>query len=208
MASDASSKTSLTLLDRLRRDPADKEAWQKFERRYGPKIYQWCLKRGLQHSDAEDVTQNVLLNLIKRMKTFTYDPEKSFRGWLKTLTNHAVQDFAAARKKAGVGSGDSRIWELLETAEARADLSQRLEKEYDLELVEEAMRRTQQRVQPQTWEIFRLLTEDNLSAAETAARLQIPILKVYQVKSRLQKMLENELRKLDDAPREEREVEP
>jgi hypothetical protein len=39
------------------------------------------------------------------MQSFTYDPSRSFRAWLKTLTNHALSDFAEGRHKAAVGSG-------------------------------------------------------------------------------------------------------
>ena len=56
-------KTSLTLLDRLRRDPKDQAAWSEFVARYGPRILQWCRGWGLQESDAQDVTQDVLLKL-------------------------------------------------------------------------------------------------------------------------------------------------
>src|SRR5437899_6570468 len=88
------SLTSPTLLGRLRHAPTDQEAWSEFVDRYGPKIYAWCRQWGLQEADAEDVTQAVLLRLAERMRDFAYDVGKSFRGWLRTLTHHALSDFA------------------------------------------------------------------------------------------------------------------
>jgi RNA polymerase sigma-70 factor (ECF subfamily) len=83
-----SSGTSPTLLGRLRQDPADTAAWSTFVLRYGPRIHAWCQQWRLQEADAQDVTQNVLVKLLARMRTFNYDRAGSFRGWLKTVTYH------------------------------------------------------------------------------------------------------------------------
>jgi DNA-directed RNA polymerase specialized sigma24 family protein len=109
MESDSASTTSVTLLGRLRRDPTDQAAWAEFVARYGRKICDWCRHWGLQDADAEDVTQMVLLLLAQKMSTFAYDPTRSFRSWLKTLTQHAWSDFVAARKPADQGSGDREV---------------------------------------------------------------------------------------------------
>ena len=41
----------------------------------------------------EDVTQRVLMQLAVKIRRFAYDPSRSFRAWLKTLTQHALSDF-------------------------------------------------------------------------------------------------------------------
>src|SRR5215475_11496667 len=112
------SKTSATLLARLRQVPADQAAWVQFTERYGRKIYAWCRQWNLQEADAEDLTQDVLLKLAEKMQTFVYDPAKSFRAWLKTVTRHAWSDSWSGRK-AAVGAGGSQVLELLHTVEAR-----------------------------------------------------------------------------------------
>ena len=104
MPDDDPLKTSLTLLDRLRRDPKDQAAWSEFVARYGPRILRWCRGWGLQESDAQDVTQDVLLKLNGLMARFVYDPSGSFRGWLKTLAHHAWRPSAGGRA-AGAATG-------------------------------------------------------------------------------------------------------
>src|SRR5437763_1850266 len=86
MGSASASHTSPTLLGRLRRDPTDQTAWSKFVDRYAPRIYAWCRQWRLQEADAKDVSQTVLLKLAEKMRVFHYDPDRSFRGWLRTLT--------------------------------------------------------------------------------------------------------------------------
>src|SRR5262249_12314051 len=173
------SATSPTLLGRLRLDPNNQAAWNTFVQRYGPRIYAWCRGWNLQDADAQDVTQNVLLKLAAKLSTFQYDPAGSFRGWLKTLTHHAWHDFQEGRRRAGLGSGDSQVAQLLDSVEARDDLARRLEEEFDQELLEQAMARVRLRVQPRTWEAFRLTALEGLSGAEAAARLDMKIAHVF-----------------------------
>ena len=60
-----------------------------------------------------------------------------------------------------------------------------------------ARQRVHLRVQPQTWEAFRLIAFDGLSGAEAAARLGLPVTRVYKAKSNVQKLLEAEVRYLE-----------
>ncbi len=196
MAGTPDSRTHVTLLGRLGRDPADPAAWAEFVDQYGRRVYRWCRHWHLQDADAEDVTQTVLLKLAAVMGRFAYDPSKSFRAWLKTLARHAWSDFLAARRP-DAGSGDTRQVELLATAEARDDLVRRLEEQFDQELLAEAAARVRLRVEPRTWEAFRLLAVENLSGAEAADRLGMKVATVFVNKSNVQKMLREEVRRLD-----------
>jgi RNA polymerase sigma-70 factor (ECF subfamily) len=184
------------LLGRLRRSPTDQEAWEEFIQRYRPKIIGWCRRWGMQDADTEDVAQMVLVRLASRMRDFEYDPARSFRAWLRTLCQHAWSDFVSARKNQ-VGSGDSRVGELLESVQARDDLVQEMEQAYDLELANEAMARVRLRVQPQTWEAYRLTAIEGLSGAEAAGRLNIKITAVFKAKSNVQKLIQEEVRYLE-----------
>jgi RNA polymerase sigma-70 factor (ECF subfamily) len=198
MKSASGSRTSATLLGRLRQDVTDQQAWGEFVTRYSPRIYGWCRHWKLQEADAEDVTQNVLVTLAQKMATFAYDPARSFRGWLRTITEHALSDFLARRQRAVLGSGDFQVEEMLHTIEARIDLHSRLDTEFDPELLEEAQARVQLRVEPQTWEAFRLTAIDGLSGADTARQLGLQVTAVFKARSRVQRMLQEELQKLEE----------
>ncbi len=193
------SGTRITLLGRLRRDPGDQAAWAEFVEQYGPRIYSWCRRWGLQEADAQDVTQNVLLRLAQKLRDFSYDPTRSFRAWLKTLTQRAWSDFVEARKRGGLGSGDSQVLALLGTLEAREDLLHRLNEEFDRELLEVAIAQVRLRVAPQTWEAFRLTALEGLSGAEAAVLIPMQVAQVFVAKRRVQKMLQAELERLEKA---------
>jgi RNA polymerase sigma-70 factor (ECF subfamily) len=189
--------TSPTLLGRLGRVPADQGAWGDFAQRYGHKIYGWCRHWGLQQADAEDVTQQVLLKLAQKMRTFAYDPSRSFRAWLKTVTHHAWRDFVAHGRRPARGSGDTEVLELLHAVAAPDTLADALDEEFRRDLLDEAMARAQLRVQPHTWEAFRLLAVEGLSGAEAGARLDMKVATVFVAKSKVQKIVQEEVRRLE-----------
>jgi len=196
MADAALPTTHMTLLNQLRRDPSDQAGWDEFVERYGRHIYRWCRQWKLQDADAEDLTQDILVKLTQKLRAFAYDPSRSFRGWLKTVAHHTWRDFAD-RRHTQRAAGDSQVQELMLTLEAREDLAQKLEQAFDLELLEVAKVRVRLRVAPHTWEAFRLLAVEGLPVAEVAARVQLQVAMVYVAKSKVQKMLQEEIGKLE-----------
>jgi RNA polymerase sigma factor (sigma-70 family) len=196
MADNPLPTTRVTLLTQLRQDPSDQAGWDEFVERYGRHIYRWCRQWKLQDADAEDVTQNILVKLTQKLRTFAYDPSRGFRGWLKTVAHHTWRDFEDSRRRARP-AGDSQVPELMLTLEARGDLAQKLEKAFDLELLEAAKVRVRLRVAPHTWEAFRLLALESLPVAEVAARVHLQVAMVYVAKSKVQKMLQEEIGKLE-----------
>jgi RNA polymerase sigma-70 factor (ECF subfamily) len=189
--------TSITLLERLRQQPADQAAWAELVRRYGPLVYSWCHRWHLQESDAQDVTQAVLVKLAEKMHSFRYDPSGSFRAYLKTLTRFAWLDLLESRKQPGAGCGGSEVLELLASVEAGDDLVQQLHESFDEEVLAEAQRHVQERVEPHTWEAFRLTALEGLSGAEAAGRLGLKVATVYKAKSKVQQMLQEEVARLE-----------
>jgi RNA polymerase sigma-70 factor (ECF subfamily) len=175
-------------------------AWDEFVERYRPMIRAWRVKWRLQESDADDVVQEVLIKLLAAIRTFKYDPERSFRAWLKTVTQHALSDFAASRRK-NPGQMESPIDLIAESDDARTDLEQQIQEAYEAELLALAMHRVQKRVKPAAWEAFRLTLIDGQSVAEAAGKLEIPVAHVFVAEHRVQKMLQEEVRILKKEPR-------
>jgi RNA polymerase sigma-70 factor (ECF subfamily) len=190
--------TPVSLLGRLGRNPNDSAAWREFVRYYGRTIFLWCQHWGLQDADADDVSQEILMEVARKMRTFVYDPARSFRAWLKTLAHGAWCDWLERQRRQVRGSGDTQVLRLLQTAVARDDLVQRLEQQYDAELLEVAQAQVRLRVGPRSWEAFRLLALERRSGAEAAAELGISVGAVYVARSRVQKLLHEEICRLEE----------
>lgn len=189
-------ETSPTLVGRLRAVPVDQDAWRDFVSIYGVHILHWTKAWGLQDADAEDVTQATLLRLAKTMRDFAYDPKLSFRGWLRTLAHHAWQDLARVKRPILLGGaiGDDSILD----REANNGLATALESAFDEELLRKAMMSVRLRVEPRTWDAFRLTALERCSGAEVAAKIGMRLTSVYKARSNVQKMLQEEVRLLEE----------
>lgn len=191
------SVTSTTLLARLQHTSVDQAAWAEFVERYGHRIHVWCLRWGLQEADAQDVSQTVLLKVLGAMQHFRYDPSQKFRAWLKTITHHAWQDLVRSRREVvdgGLAAGES---DALQTLRARDDLGEQFEAAYEQELMEFALLRVRPRVQPTTWDAFRLTALEGHSGAQVSAQLGIAVTSVYKAKSNVLKMLECDIQYME-----------
>lgn len=186
------SRTRKSLLLRVR-DVDNQEAWSEFVDHYAPKIFSWCRRFHLQESDALDVTQEVLIKLMDSMCSFVYNPNRgSFRGWLKTVTTNAIKDLGRSLKRQPIGSGSPSVEHLIRAIEdpaAMRALEEAIEHGYQAQLLQEAESRVALRVKRQTWQVYRLTSTNQRSAAAVASELDIPISEVYVAKSRVIKML-------------------
>jgi RNA polymerase sigma-70 factor (ECF subfamily) len=190
--------TRASLFFRLYRSGGvDEGAWREFVDRYGRLIYKWCRYWQLQDADAEEVTQQVLVQLLSKMRGFVYEPSGSFRAWLKTVTHNVWRNLAVSRKCVPVGGRDSEEWEQLLTIAARDDLNRRLEQRFDHELLDEAIVRVRLRVAPHNWEAFRLTALDGAAPQEVARRLTMKVAHVYAARSSVQRLLREEVQKLE-----------
>jgi RNA polymerase sigma-70 factor (ECF subfamily) len=189
--------TSPTLLGRLRNSPDDAAAWSEFVDRYGAVVFRWCRKWGLQEVDAEDVTQNVLLDLGRQMRQFEYRADGRFRGWLRTIAHRAWCDFLSARQRQTPGSGDTAVAGMLASVPAGTELVDRLDAECEREMLDAAMTVVRLRVDSHTWDAFKLTALDGVGGVDAATQLKMPVASVYQAKSRVQKLLQQEVERLD-----------
>src|SRR5262249_28441374 len=146
---------------------------------------------------AQDLTQTILMKLLDVMQSFAYDPRQRFRGWLKTVTHNAWVDLVRARRPAAAGGPPGALSDPIGSAEARAELILGVESAYEWEILSSAMDRGRLRVQPSTWEAFRLMAMEQIDGPEVAARLGMRLASVYKARSNVQRLLRDEIEDLE-----------
>jgi RNA polymerase sigma-70 factor (ECF subfamily) len=186
----SSVNTTGAALGALLNDPTSPEAWQAFVKRYAPEILGWCLERGAQAADAEDVRQEVLLKLAARIRSFPYDPARgSFRAWLRALTRNTWTDLQRRVRRCAPLPQD---WE-----DPHARPEEAVEWELTLEVYEEAKRRVRGRVAGRTWRAFELLVTGECAGARVAAELRMSVSAVFRAKWAVKALLAEEVRRLE-----------
>jgi RNA polymerase sigma factor (sigma-70 family) len=194
--------TRASLLVQIR-DGTNHAAWQEFVDLYGPVIYGFARKRGLQDADAADLMQDVLRSVSAAIGRLDYDRNHgTFRGWLFTITRNKVFNFLSARRIRPQGSGDSATNQLLAEEPAINDGSDAWELEYQRRLASIAMDRVKGEFHENTWQAFWLTAVEGLAAAEVAKRVGMSAGAIYVAKSRVLARLKEEV----EAMRQQEEV--
>lgn len=196
--------TRPSLLIRIR-DPMDAEAWSQFVEVYGPIVYHFSRKRGLQDSDAADLTQTVFHIIAQQIQRLDYDPRRgSFRGWLFRVVRNQFHKHQSRRKHLAQGSGDSAAQELLSEYPDRTREEEETlwEQEYELRLFRWAAERVRSCFEVSSWNAFWLTAVDGRSPKDVAGELGLTVGAVYTAKSRVLDRIKREIQQLQ--PDEER----
>lgn len=195
MPVDDSPLTRASLLVQIR-DGANHAAWQEFANLYGPVVYGFARKRGLQDADAADLMQDVLRSVSSAIGRLDYDRSRgTFRGWLFTITRNKIFNFLDARRIRPRASGDTSANRLLES-QPDENGEESWELEYQRRLASLAMDRIKKEFQENTWQAFWLTAVEGLQAAEVAKRVGISSGAIYVAKSRVLARLKEEVESL------------
>jgi RNA polymerase sigma-70 factor (ECF subfamily) len=180
--------TSSSLLLRLRL-PGEQASGQRFVDLYTPLLYFWACRMGLSGEDAADLVQDVFVTLVQKLPHFEYDPGKSFRAWLRTVTENRWRDLQRRRAAVPRHAGDAALAD----AAVPDDAAALWEGEYRRFLLARAAQVMQSEFQPATWKACWALVVEGKSGAEVAAELGLSIDAVYAAKSRVLRRLRREL---------------
>jgi len=190
-----SDTTRMTFLMRLR-DRSDSLSWEQFNERYGELLYRYARKRGASHSDAEDVVQEVVMNLFKAMDGFEYDVRKGrFRGYLRTAVVHAMGRRAQKDAKQAKPL-DPQVFDFI-SAEKDSSADARWEQEWRLHRLRWALRKVASEFEPITLQAFELHALRGVTVEEAAQQLGMSKASVYQAKSRVLRRVKEQLDTLD-----------
>ena len=184
--------TRRTLLERLR-DLDDQESWQEFFSTYWKLIYCATVKAGLSDAEAEDVVQETMIGVARRMPEFRYDPEVcSFKGWLMHVTRRRIIDVHRKRQRqpqrletwpADTGNGEPGLHVPdLAAEEAFASI---WDEEWERNLVDSAMDRVKRTVRPEHYQIFFLHSVKAMPARDIGKLMGVSAAKVYVVQHRV-----------------------
>jgi RNA polymerase sigma factor (sigma-70 family) len=189
-------QTRHSLIARLR-DPRDEDAWRTFVDVYGPAVYAFARKRGLQSADASDLLQDVCRAVAGALNRGQFDGTRGkFRAWVFTVVRNQIAS-KARKKNPARGSGHSDMLERLN------DLPEPVQAEdWDLECRRRQFRWACEKIRPTvgetTWTAFRRLAIDGASGEEVAAETGLTPAAVYLAKSRVLAKLRDLVSELED----------
>lgn len=192
-----SPETQPSLLVRLR-DAGDELAWSQFVDLYGPLVYGWLRRQGLQDADVADLTQDVLRLVSAAVKTFEYDPRQgTFRGWLFTVVRNRLRTFWQREAGRGQGEGGSAAIEMLHAvADESPDAEAEWNAAFERQLFHCAADIIRDDFAEATWQAFWRTAVEGQAGRAVAADLGLTPAAVYLARSRVMARLKEQVQSL------------
>jgi len=181
------SATGTTAYDILRdlEGQARDDAWGRFVDRYAPRIFRVLLAMGMSESEADIVTQDVVVRVFEAKQSAPYDPSKGrFRAWLRWIIRNCFIDYRRNQKRgARFVSGNDELLGQIEDATIREvdDESKRELLQLAIQVVSLSSKRDV--------EMLLDLTVHERSVAEVAEKFGMKPSAVYMAKCRALKKL-------------------
>jgi RNA polymerase sigma factor (sigma-70 family) len=185
--------TRASLLSRVRA-VGDGAAWTEFEARYRELVYSYCRRQGLQHVDAEDCTQAVLVNMVRFLPGFQYDRERGrFRDYLHRCTKNIIIRYRS-RPANAPARVELDMHDLFAHPRATStELETAWEEEWAAHHMRRALAAVREHVAPQTMAIFEACLR-GLSAADVARECGVSTDSVQKAKQRMRDRLQAQIR--------------
>lgn len=167
-------------------DPANREAWELFARIYRPVIVRIARARGLQHADAQDLSQQVLMAVASAIGDWEKRDESTrFRHWLSRVTKNAILNALMRRPRDQAVGGSSVEILLREAVDRDGATTALIETELRRELYLRAAERVKVEFRPDSWQAFELSVAGDLTTEEVAAELGKSVGAIYTARSRI-----------------------
>ena len=189
--------TRPSLLARIR-DHRDTEAWSQFAAIYSPLVYRFVRRRGLQATDAADVTEEVFRSVATNIGRFEYDRRQGcFRGRLISVARNKIHKFLRKRQTGMEGSGGTAALKRLEQEAASNDEEAFVEEEYRRCLFHWAAEQVQGDFQESTWQAFWRTSVEGETTNQVAESLGMTVGAVYIARSRVLARLKEKIQQVE-----------
>jgi RNA polymerase sigma-70 factor (ECF subfamily) len=180
--------TRASLLVRLR-DPRDDAAWAQFVQLYGPIVYGFARKQGLQDADAADLSQEVLRSVAGAVGQLEYDPRRgAFRNWLFTVVRRKLASWRRTRSARPDVNNQADPLPLLKQRPAPEPAAD-WDAEWEQRVFAWACNQVRHEVGDTSWQAFWRTAIEDQPGKQVAAELGISAAAVYNARSRIRARL-------------------
>jgi len=189
--------TRRSLLGRLK-DWHDQDSWQEFSKIYQRLIFDTALKAGLTNAEAQEVVQETLLSVAKKIAGFNYDANTgSFRNWLLQITKRRIVDQFRKRRPQTHPTSDSATT-LEQIPDPGAPSFETLwNEEWHLAVLDMARAFVKRKVSAKQYRMFELYVLQQQPMRVVTRTLRVNAAQVYMAKYRIAQLLKREMKQLE-----------
>ena len=195
--SQESLNTRHTLLQKIC-DRHDDQAWEDFVYYYEKYIYVVCRRINLNHTEAEELVQQVMIKLWKKIPELKVDKNKRFRGWICQVTRNTVIDhfrLLQRRENRLEKAYGSEHWDYYRE-DSLPEFEELAEKEWQNYLVNMALQNIKDKVSEKMFTVF-LELQKGKNHKQISDEKAMPLNSVYVYQKRMTAKLKEEVQRLN-----------
>jgi len=196
--------TRSSLLGRVK-DLDDDQSWRTFCAIYTKLIRSQALGAGLRESEAEDVVQETMIEVSKRLQSFHYDRQAgSFKAWLFQLARWRIANEFQKRTRdpifiESIVSGERNGSDMRAlTAALTTEPDESWEREWQQAVFAAALNSLKRRWPPKQYQAIALLMVNQWSVSQTCKVLRMTRTHLYVLRFRAMYQLKKEVARLKD----------
>ena len=209
-------QTHWSLIERLK-DWDDQTGWRDFFQTYRGLIYGVALKAGLTDSEAQEVVQETVIAVAKKMPEFKCDRAAgSFKGFLLQITGRRISDQFRKRARAATATPPAAVGIVDPGHSASRDDGTRTatvervpdpagsvleivwDQEWEKHVIQAALERVKRNADPEQFQMFELHILRQLPVRAVAEKLGVNAAQVYFAKYKISRLLKKEVARMDN----------
>jgi RNA polymerase sigma-70 factor (ECF subfamily) len=176
--------TSDQLLDDLQQNLGS--GWQRLDAVYMPMIKSWLARQGVRGPDADDLVQDVIVVVLRKLRDFRRERTGSFRSWLRHITVNCIREHRRRCRREVRGTGSDEMLEMLQQLEnPSSELTRTWNEEHRRFVLQFALAQAKASFSGQTWEAFERTAVNGEDPGSVARVLCMTVNAVYIAKSRV-----------------------
>ncbi len=187
------------------KDPSNRDAWGQFVDIYRPVIHRIAVARGMQDTDAQDLTQQVLFSVASSIGRWEKGREATrFRHWLRRVARNAIIN-ALTRRPLDQATGTSSVYDLLnkypdeDRSQQDSETDSLIDLEYRREVYLRAASFVRNDIDTATWQAFEMTVIGGISNDAAAQELGKSIGTIYAARSRVMKRLRAAVAEIEES---------
>lgn len=190
-------ETSNTWLQSLKTGDPHASGWHYLLESYGPFVRKILIRKGLQPASADDVAQNVMTIVAKKLPDFERQRSGSFRTWLRGITVNCLRDYLKSQQYRSRAAGGSEMLELANAMEdSKSEFTMLWNQRHARHVLDELLKAVAPEFSPKTIAAFRHLAIDDQPVDDVAEQLEMSPNACFIARSRVLKRLKVVLREV------------
>ena len=167
-------ETHLSMLARVQATQIG-HSWNEFSQMYDGMIQSWLFRQGVQSQDADDIRQEVMTIVLRRIGEFQHNGRTgAFRAWLKSITSNCLRDFWRKNKNRAAGGPDLEDM-AAQLEDSASSQSMMWNAEHDRYVINHLLEQISERLSEKSVTVFRRIVIEEESAEDVAADLDMTL---------------------------------